>query len=594
MGREMKSIWRLSEGGRLYYLLTIICIIFGTIAGYTIPITTQFIIDTVIGGQDATGIAAPIFQYFIDIAGGLEPLRTNILICCSSILVLTLVQGLFNFCKDRFAAKSSEMSAFNLRNRLFSRILHVPFSYYTKSDTGNLIQRCTSDIETVRTFLGAQLVEFTRVMTMVIAVIPVMMMYNGKMTIVASLLLPAIILYSFYYFFRMKKIHATVADSEATMSTVLQESLKGVRVVKAFGKEQFEINKFVEANEKFRDHSLHMIGIVSRYWGISAFLCMLQIGVVLVYGIYSIVQGELMVGEFSSFMAYETMLVWTIRGLGRVLGEMGRALVSFGRITEILDAPVEDYESGQKFPIKGDIEFKNITFGYQQESPCIKNISLKIPAKSTVAFIGKTGSGKSTLVNLIPRIYDATEGTVLIDGRDIHTYNLPWLRSNIGTILQEPFLFSRTIGRNVQAGNELASFEELITATKTSMIHDTIDGFAEKYETEVGERGVTLSGGQKQRLSISRGILKEHPIMIFDDTLSAVDTETDLKIREALAEREHSSTNIIISHRLSSVNHADCIYVIDDGQITESGTHGDLIKLNGEYAKLWQIQQGIE
>lgn len=586
--KNVQNIWRLSKGGRRAYLLSLIAVLLSTLFGYVIPMIQQFVIDNVIGGKPIQNFKW-LLEPFANAFEGNVPLWA----CAVTVIILAIFQGIFSFLKGRFSAKSGENIAKNLRNTLFWNLLRVPYKYYGKANTGDIIQRCTSDIETVRLFIQTQSIEFSRVAVMVLAVLPILFSYDTKTALAATCLLPIIVIYSGMYFFKMRRLHKAVAEAEAELSTVLQENLTGTRVVKAFARQNFEMKKFEEKNSGLRDISFKQLEEVSKYWAISASFCMAQIGIVMIYGIYSTVKGTLEIGEFTAIMTYETTLVWTIRGLGRIIGEMGRALVSFSRIDELLDEkPEEVKEDGIKTEIKGEIEFKNVSFSYDDHLDVLNNISLKIPAGKTVALVGPTGSGKSSLINLLPRLYDCTSGEILIDGKPIKDYNLNHLRQNIGLVLQEPFLFSETIAENIRSGSDVeVSDEKLQGVAKAASVHEVITSFTDGYDTFVGERGVTLSGGQKQRVAIARALAKDHSILIFDDSLSAVDSETDFKIRTNLKEVCGDVTTIIISHRMSTVSDADEIYIIEDGKISAKGTHEELLKQGELYARLWEIQQ---
>ena len=590
--KKLKMLWRLTHGGRVFYLIAVAALITSVVVGYLIPVVVQYSIDTVIGGQATNSNFIPdLVNHF---SGGSTSAKTQLLICAILIVILSLIQGIFNFIRGRFASKSAQNSARLLKNRIFDHIQHLPYSYYNKMDTGDLVQRCSSDVETYSVFMEQQSIEFFRVVIMIIAVVPIMLSYSREMTVAAMCLLPIIILYSFYYFFCMKQIHQAVAEADAAMSTVVQENLTGVRVVKAFAQQDYELKKFDTKNKTFRKYSLDMIKIVANYWAISAFFCMLQIAIVLVYGVLSATRGELTIGEFTLFMSLEVALVWTIRGMGRILGEMGKAMVSFTRISEIFNQVPESSGGKTGDSAGGTIEFKGVSFCYPDSKiEVLKNLNFKITHGQTVAFIGPTGCGKSTLISLIPRLYDPTSGEILIDGIRSTAYNRQSLRRQMGLVTQEPFLYSKSIKDNIANGaTDQSSLQEIQIAAETANIHQDILQFSEGYDTLVGERGVTLSGGQKQRVAIARAIIGRHPILIFDDSLSAVDAETDQKIRMALNQNRGKSTQIITAHRMSTVCEADCIYVLDAGQIVESGTHLDLLANRGIYARFWELQKG--
>jgi len=366
-------------------------------------------------------------------------------------------------------------------------------------------------------------------------------------------------------------------------------------VVRAFGRQAFEVEKFDQKNREFRDLNYRLMNLLALYWSSSDFLIMFQMGVVLILGVYWASSGDLTLGTLIAFMNYEGRLLWPVRQMGRILTDMGKTQVSLGRIQEIVEKPKEDMdEDGLKPDINADIEFKNVYFEYEPGRPVLKNVSFKVKKGQTVAILGPTGSGKSSLVHLLQRLYDYQKGSITIGGVELKKINKKWLRKYVGIVLQEPFLFSKTIKDNIGLPKKDVDDNEIIEAAKIACIHDVITQFDKGYETPVGERGVTLSGGQKQRVAIARTLIQDSSILIFDDSLSAVDTETDAAIREALNERSRNVTTFIISHRITTVSQADLILVLEDGQIVQSGTHEELINEEGMYRRIWSIQSSLE
>jgi len=457
-------------------------------------------------------------------------------------------------------------------------------------DSGDLIQRSTSDIETIRRFLAVQFVEVVKVFVMLIAVTYLMLSLSVKLTIVGLILVPVIIAFTFFYFLKVKKRFKKADESEAELSTVLKENLSGVRVVKAFNREKTEIEKFDHKNHRYSKDIYHLIKELAVFWSVSDLLCYTQASLVVLFGVKYAYQGEITIGIIVAFMTYETMLMWPVRQLGRVLTDFGKASVSLKRINEIFDEPIDEEENlGIKPKILGDIEFENIKFAFDQDV-ILKDLSFKINKGETVGILGSTGSGKSTIIKLISRLYDYDAGSIKIDGIELNKINKKWIRRHLGLVLQEPFLFAKSIKENIRLGNHKATQQSIEEVTNIAAIHDNILEFEEGYDTLVGEKGVSLSGGQKQRIAIARSLIKNSPIIIFDDSLSAVDTETDIKIRRALKNRSEKLTTIIISHRINTLKETDKILVLDQGKIVDSGTHNELIKREGFYNKIWKIQ----
>jgi ATP-binding cassette subfamily B protein len=416
-----------------------------------------------------------------------------------------------------------------------------------------------------------------------------------KMTLISMAVVPVIFVFSFIFFSKVKAAFKLADEAEGRLSTVLQENLTGVRVVRAFGRQAFEVEKFDQKNREFRDLNYRLMNLLALYWSSSDFLIMFQMGVVLILGVYWASSGDLTLGTLIAFMNYEGRLLWPVRQMGRILTDMGKTQVSLGRIQEIVEKPKEDMdEDGLKPDINADIEFKNVYFEYEPGRPVLKNVSFKVKKGQTVAILGPTGSGKSSLVHLLQRLYDYQKGSITIGGVELKKINKKWLRKYVGIVLQEPFLFSKTIKDNIGLPKKDVDDNEIIEAAKIACIHDVITQFDKGYETPVGERGVTLSGGQKQRVAIARTLIQDSSILIFDDSLSAVDTETDAAIREALNERSRNVTTFIISHRITTVSQADLILVLEDGQIVQSGTHEELINEEGMYRRIWSIQSSLE
>lgn len=588
----MKKLLRLTKGNRLLYITAILSVGVATLVAMIEPMIIKLTIDSIIGNKPID-TAEPI-KKIIAILGGKNILRTNIWMCSLAIITLTCTRGIFLFLKGKLSAEAAENISRNIRTKLYDHIQNLPYQYHVNAESGDLIQRCTSDVDTVRKFFATQLVEIGRAFFIVIIAIIMMLSLNKKMTLIAMIVVPFIFVFSYMFFLKIKKTFEAVDKQEGVLTSILQENLNGVRVVKAFGRQNLEIEKYEKENKKYRDYTFKLIKLLSNYWSLSDLLCMSQIGLVLISGVYFTVRGEISLGTLVVFTTYEGMLLWPIRQLGRVLSDMGKMTVALGRISEILDMPVEqEYGKAVKPDIKGEITFNKVCFEYKKTQGILKDISFKINKGETVAVVGPTGSGKSSLVHLLLRLYDYNNGSIKIDGVELKDIDRKWMRSNVGIVLQEPFLYSRTIKENIKIAKLDSQDTEVYNAASTAAVHDVITSFKNGYDTTVGEKGVTLSGGQRQRVAIARTLIKNMPILIFDDSLSAVDTETDRKIRNKLRKLNDKSTTFIISHRIATVAEADKIIVLNHGRIENMGTHDELIRKEGIYKRIWDIQNSL-
>jgi ATP-binding cassette subfamily B protein len=586
-------------GNRGRYVLSILAIGIAAAFSYAVPLVVRFVIDFVIGTGEASGPST--FMTAETAARVTTLLDERLWIAGVVILVLTLAAGVFSFLAGRGSAVASERTTERMRNALYDHLQRVPFSYHVRAATGDLIQRCTSDVETVRKFMALQFVEIGRALFMTALALPLMISLHGGLTIAAVALIPAIFIFSFAFFRRVQKAFTLSDAAEGKMSSVLQESLTGVRVVRAFGRQAHEVGKFDRENMRFQRLTYRLILLLARYWSISDLMSTVQMGILLVTGSLLAIQGNVSIGVLVVFVTVEGMLLWPIRQMGRILTDMGKATVSMGRIGEILNAPLETGFGGTRVrpEIQGGLVFRNVGFAYYEGEPVLSGITFSVKPGQTVGILGSTGSGKSTLVQLIPRLYDYSEGSITLDGTELKEIDKEWLRKHIGIVLQEPFLYAKTLRENIgitgTADRHGAADAAIFEAARTAAVHEVIQGFDRGYETPVGERGVTLSGGQKQRVAIARALVQERPILILDDALSAVDMETDAAIRRGLRRREHRATTFIVAHRISSVSHADLILVLQHGRVVQAGRHEELLRMPGMYRRIAELQQaGID
>lgn len=589
---SLKLLWNFMKGNRLLYLASIISIGIATLFSFALPLVIRYTIDSVIGGIAMA--APPWLMDAVEYLGGQDVLRQNIWICSIGIVLLSIGNGLFTYFKGKWSAVAAEAIAKNMKESLYDRLQNVSYDYYVKAETGDLIQRCTSDVDTVRKFLSMQFVEIGRAVFMLLMAIVVMLSLNVGMTLLAMSLVPVIFLFSILYFMKIEASFLKCDESEGKLSAVLQENLTGVRVVRAFGRQAYESEKFDERNMDFRSKVSKLIDLFAWYWSFSDFLTMLQMAIVLVAGVHWTVSGNMTLGTLVVFTTYEGMLLWPVRQMGRILTDMGKTNVAMGRIQEILNQPLDVTEEGLKPDISGAITFENVYFQYEAGKEALKDISFSAKQGQTIAILGPTGSGKSSLMHLLHRLYEYHNGSIKIDGVELKDIDKRWIREKIGIVLQEPFLYSKTIKENLSMAQLSADEDRVYQSTRIAAVHDVITGFEKGYDTMVGERGVTLSGGQKQRVAIARALIKDCPILIFDDSLSAVDTETDAAIRKALRERKREVTTFIISHRITTLSEADVILVMEDGRITQAGRHEELIGKPGLYRRIWEIQNPKE
>lgn len=595
---KVKMIIEYTNGLKKYFVIAVITTILGIIFNYLTPQVIRITVDSIIGN---TPFNLPNYILnTIDNLGGREFLRQNLYIPATVGVVFSVLSGICNYFYKVYMAKASDGTIKNLRDKLYNHISRLPFSWHMKNPTGDIIQRCTSDMEVVKSFLGIQLLEFIRIIFLITISLTLMFSMNVKLSLIAVAFILIVIAYSVIFYSLIQKKFKVADEAEGELSTLVQENFTGVRVVRAFGRQSYEIERFDEKNIGFSRLWIKLGHVLSFYWGIGDLFSGLQVMSIVVFGCFETVSGALTLGELLAFIFYNSMLVWPVRSLGRIISEMGKAGVSINRIKEILDAEEEkDNEDAITPDINGDIEFKNVKFDYYGTKPVLKDVSFKIKKGSTFGILGGTGSGKSTIVHLLNRLYnlDGNCGEILINGVNIKNIKLDYLRHNIGVVLQEPFLFSKTIKQNINIASkidEIENFESIKHVSQVSHVHENILGFSKGYDTIVGERGVTLSGGQKQRVAIARTLIKNSPVIVFDDSLSAVDTETDAKIRHELKKNVKDSTVIIISHRITTLMSCDNIIVLDDGKVIESGNHESLIKTNGLYKKVYDMQSSVE
>lgn len=591
---NLKTIFTYTKGYRKFIFFSAAATVIRVATGFVTPLVISFTVDSIIDDVPYN-FFSPIMK-LINMAGGREGLRQNLWLCAAFVIFLAVVTSISDYFGRISVAKATEGTIKTIRNRLFEHIQKLPYSWHIKNQTGDIIQRSTSDVEVLRNFISTQLSEMFRTIMLVVISLTLLFSMNVKLTLVILAFVPVVILYSSIFYGILSKKFLVADEAEGELFTATQENLTGVRVVRAFGREKYEIEKFSEKNLKFSDLWVKLGYQLGYYWGLGDFVTGLMVMTIVVMGSVNAVNGVITLGNFLVFVSYTSMIAWPLRSFGRILGELSKTKVSTERICEILRES-EEFESPDSVEpdMNKDIEYKNVSFKYDGNIPVLEDVSFKVKAGTTFAILGGTGSGKTTLMHLLNGLYDLPEGcgSISIGGVDIRNIKRDYLRKNIGMVLQEPFLFSRSIKDNVTIVNSSASMDEIKEATTIAQVDEAIEEFTKGYDTIVGERGVTLSGGQKQRVSIARMLLQKTPIMVFDDSLSAVDSETDAKIRSALKKGKKSSTVILISHRITTLMQADTILVLDKGKISDIGTHEELINRDGIYKEIFNVQMNL-
>ena len=583
------------RGSKRYYLLAILGSLFVTLTEMITPQIIKITVDSVIG--DAP-LDAPFFlESVIASVGGVAALKGNLLLIAAAVVLLAALTALFRFVNMLETTRAAETFVCRIRNLLFAHIQRLPFAWHMKNQTGDIIQRCTSDVDTVRNFVTDQFMNVIRISILLILSLTFMISMNFKLSLVAMASIPVIVAYSLVFQRKISERFTKCDESEGVLSTIAQENLTGVRVVRAFGREKYERDRFEKQNNIMTNLWMKLCKLLALFWGAGDLVSMMQVLLIIVLGCTLCVNGEMSAGEFIAFISYNSMLTWPVRQLGRVIADMSKAGVSIDRINYIMSSPEEQDRPGALEPdLRQDIVFDHVTFAYDDNPPVLKDVSFTIPAGSTFAILGSTSSGKSTLMYLLNRLYEVPEGcgTVSIGGVDVRDIRADYLRRGVGMCLQEPFLFSRTIRENIGITARDMDMGEIRRAASIACVDEAISDFAHGYDTVVGERGVTLSGGQKQRTAIARMLTQRAPIMVFDDSLSAVDAETDLKIRTQLKTHLGGSTVILISHRVTTLMSADCILVLDKGRVQQMGTHEELMAQEGIYRHIFNMQMSSE
>lgn len=599
------------RGVRKWYVLFMMTSTLVSVLNLVNPKIIGFTVDSVIDAQSAK---APWWlEPFIRAAGGVDWLRKNLWAIALFVAAVALVRAASRYIAETSNFHASETLVKNMRDDLFSHILRLPYSWHGENSTGDIIQRCTSDVETVKVFLSDQLSQLFVTITMLFLSLFFMFRINIRLAIAAAVFIPVIVLYSLFFHSRIADSFEKADEEEGKLSSIAQENLTGVRVVRAFGREAYEKKRFEEQNKSYTGYWVHLMRTLSLFWTTGDLVTYLQTLTILVYGSALAVHGHLTAGDLIAFISYNEMLVWPIRALGRMIAEMSKAGISIDRLRYIMNAEEEeDAPDAAEPPMNEDITFDRVSFAYENApGDVLHDVSFRIKGGTTFGILGGTGSGKSTMMHLLDRLYDLpgenkvpgtgtdaadsqvpsqAPGTIRIGGVDIKKIRRDYLRQHVGMVLQEPYLFSRKLSENIAITQRTLDMADVRRAAKTASLDEAVSHFSKGYDTYVGERGVTLSGGQKQRTAIAQMLIRKPEIMIFDDSLSAVDAETDARIREALKTETKGSTTILISHRISTLMHADSILVLDHGKVAAAGTHEELLKSCPLYRRIFDLQ----
>ena len=583
---RLKGLWLMMTDFRQYYLGAVVTLAVSAIAKTATFLLLRYYVDDVMTEAIATG----------SIPTGLS--RTLVYIALGFV-GLALIEGGFAYFSGRLAAYTAESITRRLRNFLFDHIQRLSVSYHSTTSTGDLIERCTSDVDALRRFFSEQAIGVGRIILLFFINFIALLQLNAKLAWVSIITIPAVLAISVWFFKQVTKRYEEYQEQEAVLSTTLQENLTGVRVVKAFARQEYEKGKFEKDNwEKFRRGRLLLI-MHSLFWPLSDIILGLQMLGGFVFAAIMVINGEITVGTYLAYAGLVVWLIWPIRNLGRLIVQTSTGMVSYGRLMEITKQAREPLTDGiqPEGPVRGEIAFDDVSFMYSDgETDVLKNVSFKAKPGQAIALLGSTGSGKTSLINLLPRFHEYTGGRILVDGVELKDYSREYLRQQIGIVEQEPFLFSRSIRENITYGvGRDVLVDEIEQAAKAAAIHDVILTFPDGYNTLVGEKGVTLSGGQKQRVTVARTLLKNPRILILDDSTSSVDTETEAEIRAALNRLMENRTTFIIAHRIQSVMNADLILVLDKGEVVQMGTHKELVtQKDGMYRQIYDIQTRID
>ncbi len=577
-GPRLRGLWRLAQGFRLAFVGANVALGLAAVFRTATYLLLRYLIDDVLGGGLASSATLPLIAF--------------------AFVALAFFQGGFTFLSGWLAARTAEGIALRLRTYIYDHIQRLPFAYHDRTPTGELIQRSTSDVEALRRFFAEQAVGVGRIALLFVINLAALLYLDWQLALYSIVVVPLVVVTSVLFFRRVSQAYEAYQEQEATLSTTLQENLTGVRVVRAFARQDYERAKFERENQAKLRRGQQLMLMHSLFWPLSDILCGAQMLAGFAIGAIMTMNGAISLGTYIAYSGLVIWLIWPMRNLGRLIVQMSTGMVSYNRVMEVLREEQEPLEEGRAdLPacLRGEVVFRNVSFAYGDEEPVLKDVSFDCQPGQVIALLGAPGSGKTTLVNLLPRFYDYSSGSITLDGVELKDCARRFLRQQIGIVEQEPFLFSRTIRENITYGvGHEVSDAEVEAAAEAAAIHDVVIAFPDGYETRVGEKGVTLSGGQKQRVAIARTLLKNPCLLILDDATSSVDSETEAEIRAAMARLMRGRTTFIIAHRIQSVMDADLILVFDHGRIVQRGTHETLVAEEGIYRRIYELQARIE
>lgn len=581
---RLKGLWQLMSGFHITYGVAALSLAIAALAKTGTYMLLRLFTDEILVNSIDIELTNDLIQKLLFIALG--------------FILLAIIEGTFTFTSGRLAARTGEGVALRLRDYLFDHVQRLSFTYQDHTKTGDLVQRSSSDVDAIRRFYSDQAIGVSRIIVIFTVNFFAIMRLNIILAFASIVAIPLVIIISILFFRRVSKAYEAYQEQDAILSTTLQENLSGVRVVKAFARQDYEIDKFDRDNQEKFKRGRRLLLMHSGFWPVSDILCGAQMLAGFTVAAIMAINGQITIGTYIAYAGLVIWLIWPMRNLGRLIVQASTGLVSYKRVIDVIKENREPLTEGLQIPsnqLRGEIEFNQVGFQYEEGITVLEDISFHCTPGEIVALVGTTGSGKTSLVNLLPRFYEYTMGSIKLDGVELNHYARHFLRSEIGIVEQEPFLFSRSIKENISYGAKGdVTEDELISAAKAAAIHDVVMTFPDGYNTLIGEKGVTLSGGQKQRVAIARTLLKNPRILILDDATSSVDTETEADIRAALGKLMEGRTSFIIAHRIQSVMMADLVLVLEGGRIVQRGTHHELLDQVGIYRRIYDVQTRIE